>query len=1217
MRKQAAVALCVGVLVVLCGSVSGAEPARVTARFEEAALPEVLAAVQKDTGVEIKFPWELVEAAASVSAKAEDAPLDEFLHKILHPRGIEFIRTGERKIRLLPTASYVGMTKQAGRALRTFVPLEEKLEGAEQHGDEVRVPGWSDADDHELVQAVTAFSGAIAYGEMFRSDRRESVLTAEQVEEMLRGPDAGLRVGTALAMAMRWYHLPGAGVPAHERVLDAVADMAGDAEPDVRAAAVFILLNQRPFREARAEAIQEKVFASALKDPARQVRFAVALAAAENSQMLSRFPEYARLAKDDCAAVRMLASLLLLENVRRTGDEKLQEELVSALIKDPNPIVRPIGLLFSFGMMSRGGDFGTIVALVEAAKDPWLRLCMEATMPLMDGDRQGAAAAMAELAGSDKPSHQVLGAVGLLVSRSFVGAHAGAGEEAPPLPVEKMARSERLWPRMVALLLSRSVGDAEADQRLAAALRSDSEPERILALTACMMPAEDALPKELNDGIVAAFERPVFAEQALAAQSLCQALPLDDLLVLLREQIERDGDSLSVRTLVSALGSSRELHPGSEEERVERMMKVLDVILGAKNPQIESMFVQHMRYRLAQHVGDRYPILERLVQQGQPATLRAILADGNLYSHIRRLGMMPVLLKQLGELYAGGDPEERAVVANAFAFVLASDPFRVSNDPNRAAAAELLAKMLAGCFREGDEDVEAGLALLVGFAGPGRPPFMQWQEWPPPVDQAALRGLGYVNDEAHGRAAVELLQGLYAWGTAEYAPALSDAMEEARRNVMQAGTARHQAMVLCGLVRSRDEAERGDAFAELERRLLEGQVPPDLCLPAVRAMSHRADLVSPRFAEDALKRLAAGADQDRFRGALLQLMIGAARRLHDQHEQHGAPLPAWLDEAAQVGWAMANDSARQLSDRRSALRLYAEAARENATERIEALVRAEDQQLVMRVRAAGLLSTAAPATTLYRDLLAQYDKLDSSLREALAVSAAQSEQAPQAEGFVIKAVKDAELEEHARRSIVFRIRLPGTPALRAALEELKNDDRMRHPAESVLRRWDQEADRSAPQPPTPVPTRPARQNYERELAQLKDVAWKKQDTVQRHLTWYALKPSGLARADSRARRVTRHGGVLGHEAIVVKDVAFGPKKVWLATDNGLIAWDRELKFWTLVGAGVGVLDAPVEKVEVREGKLRVTVRPEGQEASTWECDTETMKWQRVRETNRE
>ena len=55
-----------------------------------------------------------------------------------------------------------------------------------------------------------------------------------------------------------------------------------------------------------------------------------------------------------------------------------------------------------------------------------------------------------------------------------------------------------------------------------------------------------------------------------------------------------------------------------------------------------------------------------------------------------------------------------------------------------------------------------------------------------------------------------------------------------------------------------------------------------------------------------------------------------------------------------------------------------------------------------------------------------------------------------------------------------------------------------------------------------------------------------------------------------------------------------------------------MKFWTLAGTGVGVLDAPVEKVAMKDGRLRVTVHPEGQEASTWECNPTEMNWRRAR-----
>ena len=54
-----------------------------------------------------------------------------------------------------------------------------------------------------------------------------------------------------------------------------------------------------------------------------------------------------------------------------------------------------------------------------------------------------------------------------------------------------------------------------------------------------------------------------------------------------------------------------------------------------------------------------------------------------------------------------------------------------------------------------------------------------------------------------------------------------------------------------------------------------------------------------------------------------------------------------------------------------------------------------------------------------------------------------------------------------------------------------------------------------------------------------------------------------------------------------------------------------MRFWTVVGTGVGAFDAPVEKVEMKDGRLRVTVRPEGQAVSTWQCDPAEMKWRPV------
>jgi hypothetical protein len=60
-----------------------------------------------------------------------------------------------------------------------------------------------------------------------------------------------------------------------------------------------------------------------------------------------------------------------------------------------------------------------------------------------------------------------------------------------------------------------------------------------------------------------------------------------------------------------------------------------------------------------------------------------------------------------------------------------------------------------------------------------------------------------------------------------------------------------------------------------------------------------------------------------------------------------------------------------------------------------------------------------------------------------------------------------------------------------------------------------------------------------------------------------------------------------------------------------VAWHRAGRVWTLFAVGGKFADAPVEKLELQDGVLRVTIHPEGQKAAIWEYDAKTGKWREV------
>ena len=131
-----------------------------------------------------------------------------------------------------------------------------------------------------------------------------------------------------------------------------------------------------------------------------------------------------------------------------------------------------------------------------------------------------------------------------------------------------------------------------------------------------------------------------------------------------------------------------------------------------------------------------------------------------------------------------------------------------------------------------------------------------------------------------------------------------------------------------------------------------------------------------------------------------------------------------------------------------------------------------------------------------------------------------------------------------------------------------------------------------------------------ELARLKDAAWKKDDPVQKRLTWYGLR-TGLAIADSKAKKVKRFTGLLDEKQITANGIAFGQEKVWPATDKGFMAWDRKLRYSSRFAVGGKLVQVPVTGLSLtKDGTLRVTVKEEGKKRR-FDFDLKSETWREI------
>ena len=159
-----------------------------------------------------------------------------------------------------------------------------------------------------------------------------------------------------------------------------------------------------------------------------------------------------------------------------------------------------------------------------------------------------------------------------------------------------------------------------------------------------------------------------------------------------------------------------------------------------------------------------------------------------------------------------------------------------------------------------------------------------------------------------------------------------------------------------------------------------------------------------------------------------------------------------------------------------------------------------------------------------------------------------------------------------------------------------------------------EVQRAAGPTPRTVVRSPAAKALElkRKLNGLKDLKWKKQDTIDKSLTWYALK-TGLAIADSADHELRQFKGLLSHDAVEVRGIAFAEREVWLATDKGLISWHRKNEFWTLNTPSLDTMNTPVQSVEIKDGRLIAVFEGEGKAARRFEQDLKMGDWREVGE----
>jgi hypothetical protein len=840
-------------------------------------------------------------------------------------------------------------------------------------------------------------------------------------------------------------------------------------------------------------------------------------------------------------------------------------------------------------------------------------------------------AQLAEMLRSPKPSHRVLAAFSVPAGFLLLGRQAipgGIAGPPPPAPQDLPHGDPNLWVRLASLALASMPGAPEAEATLARAMKSANEPERLLAMLLMMMQREmrpgrgmplTPVPQSVREALEVSARSGIYAEQTLAASVLSSVRGLDEALAVLAAEAARDPPSAAISEMAARLARHPELRPGNPQETIKRWDQVLDKVLAIPNDAAQTAVVQAAQWQLGLAGADgRHRLMERVLLQARPAAVAAALRQHQAVWAIRNNKLLGPFCQRLDKLFQEGDPESRrqaALALSALVEVLTRmfTLRELGDEAGVGQAKDLLTRMAVWAF-EKPETTALGFQLLEAIApGSRMRPALPLTEAPPELRRVAAAAMGKVKEPAHAAAAARLVSGALRWTVwegkplAEVDPGLAQAVQEARRHVMAEGSPSDQVQVLMGLAEGTADAERGPAAVELQRRFQANAVPADLLVPATLALVNNPSRLTPEFMDFALDQLDRQPGNPAWAASLRDLVIAAARTARAQP----ADRPPWVAKAARLAGARFRDKAAVAHERAAALRMYARTA-DDGVAAVAAVLRDGQEDQAVRRAAADVLIEIDPATTLFKDLAEPqvFAALPWGLRVALGRSAASATRAPAAQDFVIAFLKSnpEDRQRYEMTQVLHAIQLPETPELREAVEALTKDRFIGHAAQFVLQhRWRRPA--VAPQP-GPVQPKAIQPDFEKQVAALKDAAWKKEDPIEKHLTWYALKP-GVAVVDSQARSVTQQKGLLAAEQVNLSGIAFDARRVWMGAEIGLIAWDRRAKFYSLMAVGGAHLDRPVASLEMKETTLLVTVRLDGDRTETWQYDTAASKWTRA------
>jgi hypothetical protein len=1103
MRSIVGMAVVICVLACSVQVVSGAQepPAKITVRYEKATLPEVLKDLGAKLGVRLAFSPKTVAGAEPVTLDIQNGTPERVLRAVLRPRGLVAVHTGAKVAAILPAATDIGVAKTFGSAVRTSVRLAKKLEGAVQKGDEVHVPSWTGVDDEDLALAVADAVTSMLYLKLLKERSYGPEGVAAMVKRLTGSADAEVRAGAVLAHRAGCWGLNSKRRDQNAGPPDLLRRVFADPDPLVRGCWLAAVGRSSSVIADGEAAVFKDAVRAGLKDAAPEIRFAAAASMTFLRQGMD-FPSPDPLTRDPHPAVRLAARAALL-HLAGTAPRAEQRRQALVFLKDAHPIARTLALMvFAEELPRRLWKSEDIQALVKEAgggKDEWLALPAHAYLTAaLRRDKITDLKPLAAQLSSAKSGHRTLAMWALLMNRRKWDNMQDAFAEQKDA-FARLADADQLFPRLLDLSIAVAQADATFPLRVAAGARSPKETMRVSALAALVIGlVNDSIERtpETDGTILEIARRPGLSEGLCGSYWAGRFLSGEKAVDALQREIRRDPSSLVAEMLLFGMMRNDQIQRQRTAEDQLWIEKMLDIVLAARSPRMEGL-IGRWANKFSPFSEQQALVQKRMIEKLSPDAFLTLLRGRPFPMRLEtdRLELAAAVHGRLRAVFDNGDAAVRKRAIGTLAIMLPSDNFYrtlahyekvgVATSEQSDALRDgqtLIWHMCRVSFESEADGASAALGLLEAVLERSQRGGDLWPGLPEPMEKTFVQALGFVNKPQCADASARILGALIRrnamrepWDFDRFLE-LRTVMNRARDIVLDKGTLEQRFEVLCAL----SYCGKPDAVAKVAALFMDGKLSPEDAEKAIRAVGNVPAAVPEAFARHVIKLCGQkGTPWNVLQTAMHNLLrklpqyrpeTVAAYCQAVRHGQttgcyllmvmiqsdqmaarkNGAPAPPWVKAAAEVAHEVLGKEDLSPYSRSHALQLYMWAAGRKADPMTVAFLRDESIRDGDRSDLARGLAQAVPQTEVYKILLPKYDKLASRVRGALGASAAQSPDAPQAEAFLIRVLRDRTVE-YRSHDMYLGLKLPWTPELDVALADLSKGSRSAGLAKMALR----------------------------------------------------------------------------------------------------------------------------------------------------------------------